>query len=119
MPDIRLLHGIDPVLFILNKWIYYAASEKYTSLVSYIDPNTKKYYNITPRQGLLLLLKNLLYLNKRSSIKLTAIPWAIYLSIFALVLLLLTFLATKIGQRKAKTEMEQLKNFAEKTIEDL
>ena len=46
-------------------------------------------------------------------------PWAIYLSIFALVLLLLTFLATKIGQRKAKTEMEQLKNFAEKTIEDL
>lgn len=75
MPDIRLLHGIDPVLFILNKWIYYAASEKYTSLVSYIDPNTKKYYNITPRQGLLLLLKNLLYLNKRSSIKLTAIPW--------------------------------------------
>ena len=46
-------------------------------------------------------------------------PWAIYLSIFALVLLLLTFLATKIGQRKAKTEMEQLKNWAEKTIEDL
>lgn len=46
-------------------------------------------------------------------------PWAIYLAIFALVLLLLTFLATKIGQKKAKTEMEQLKNFAEKTIEDL
>ena len=46
-------------------------------------------------------------------------PWAIYLAIFALVLLLLTFLATKIGQRKAKTEMEQLKNWAEKTIEDL
>ena len=43
-------------------------------------------------------------------------PWAIYLSIFALVLLLLTFLATKIGQRKAKTEMEQLKNFAENSI---
>lgn len=46
-------------------------------------------------------------------------PWAIYLAIFALVLLLLTFLATKIGQKKAKTEMEKLKNFAEKTIEDL
>ena len=52
-------------------------------------------------------------------IKSTDFPWAIYLSIFALVLLLLTFLATKIGQRKAKTEMEQLKNWAEKTIEDL
>lgn len=46
-------------------------------------------------------------------------PWAIYLAIFALVLLLFTFLATKIGQKKAKTEMEKLKNFAEKTIEDL
>jgi penicillin-binding protein len=43
-------------------------------------------------------------------------PWAIYLSIFALVLLLLTFLATKIGQKKAKTEMEKLKNFAENSI---
>ena len=43
-------------------------------------------------------------------------PWAIYLAIFALVLLLLTFLATKIGQKKAKTEMEKLKNFAENSI---
>lgn len=46
-------------------------------------------------------------------------PWAIYLAILSIILFLMTFLATKIGQRKAKFEMEQLKNFAEKQIKSI
>ena len=52
-------------------------------------------------------------------IKSTDFPWAIHVAILSIILLLISFFATKIGQIKAKTEMEQLKNFAEKTIEDL
>lgn len=46
-------------------------------------------------------------------------PWSIYLAISSLILLAVTFLATKIGQKKAKSEMEQLKNFAEKHLENI
>ena len=52
-------------------------------------------------------------------IKSTDFPWAIHVAILSIILLLISFFATKIGQIKAKSEMEQLKNFAEKTIEDL
>ena len=52
-------------------------------------------------------------------IKSSDFPWAIYLAIFSIICLAFTFIATKIGQQKAKKEMEQLRYFAEKTIEDL
>ena len=52
-------------------------------------------------------------------IKSSDFPWAIYLAIFSIICLAFMFIATKIGQQKAKKEMEQLKNWAEKTIEDL
>ena len=52
-------------------------------------------------------------------IKSTDFPWAIHVAILSIILLLISFFATKIGQIKAKSEMEKLKNFAEKTIEDL
>ena len=52
-------------------------------------------------------------------IKSTDFPWAIHVAILSIILLLISFFATKIGQIKAKSEMEQLKNFAEKSIEDL
>ena len=52
-------------------------------------------------------------------IKSSDFPWAIYLAIFSIICLAFTFIATKIGQQKAKKEMEQLRDFAEKTIEDL
>ncbi|MFT3919221.1 hypothetical protein [Cloacibacterium sp.] len=52
-------------------------------------------------------------------IKSTDFPWAIHVAILAIILLLISFFATKIGQIKAKSEMEQLRDFAEKTIEDL
>lgn len=52
-------------------------------------------------------------------IKSTDFPWAIHAAILSIILLLISFFATKIGQIKAKSEMEQLRDFAEKTIEDL
>ena len=52
-------------------------------------------------------------------IKSTDFPWAIHVAILSIILLLISFFATKIGQIKAKSEMEQLRDFAEKTIEDL
>lgn len=52
-------------------------------------------------------------------IKSTDFPWAIHVAILSIILLLVSFFATKIGQIKAKSEMEQLRDFAEKTIEDL
>lgn len=52
-------------------------------------------------------------------IKSTDFPWAIHVAILSIILLLISFFATKIGQKKAKSEMEQLRDFAEKTIEDL
>ena len=52
-------------------------------------------------------------------IKSTDFPWAIHVAILSIILLLISFFATKIRQIKAKSEMEQLRDFAEKTIEDL
>ena len=52
-------------------------------------------------------------------IKSTDFPWPIHVAILSIILLLISFFATKIGQIKAKSEMEQLRDFAEKTIEDL
>lgn len=52
-------------------------------------------------------------------IKSTDFPWAIYLAIFSIIGIFLTFLANKIGQIKAKPEMEKLKNFAEQSILNL
>ena len=49
-------------------------------------------------------------------IKSSDFPWAIYLAIFSAVCLALTFIATKIGQQKAKKEMEQLRDFAESAL---
>ncbi len=49
-------------------------------------------------------------------IKSSDFPWAIYLAIFSALCLALTFIATKIGQQKAKKEMEQLRDFAESAL---
>lgn len=49
-------------------------------------------------------------------IKSSDFPWAIYLAIFSAVCLALIFIATKIGQQKAKKEMEQLRDFAESAL---
>ena len=43
-------------------------------------------------------------------------PWALPLSFAMLVLMLLTYLASLIGQRKARKEMQQLREFAEESI---
>ena len=49
-------------------------------------------------------------------IKSNDFPWAIYAAIFSVFGLLITFLANKIGQIKAKPEMEKLRNFADRSI---
>lgn len=49
-------------------------------------------------------------------IKSNDFPWAIYAAIFSFIGLFLTFLANKIGQIKAKSEMEELRNFADRSI---
>lgn len=46
----------------------------------------------------------------------TDFPWAIYAAFSSLILLIITYLATKIGQNKAKTEMIQLKNLVDEII---
>ena len=52
-------------------------------------------------------------------IKSSDFPWAIYLAIFSIICLAFTFIATKIGQQKAKKEMEQLRDFAENALENI
>lgn len=42
--------------------------------------------------------------------------WAIYLAIISFVCLVLSIMATKIGQQKAQKEMELLKDFAENAL---
>lgn len=49
----------------------------------------------------------------------TDFPWALTLSFVMLGLLALTYIASLIGQRKAKSEMQKLRRFAETTIETL
>ena len=52
-------------------------------------------------------------------IKSSDFAWAIYLAIFSIICLAFTFIATKIGQQKAKKEMEQLRDFAENALENI
>lgn len=52
-------------------------------------------------------------------IKSSDFPWANYVTIFSVICLLITFLATKIGQQKAKKEMEMLRNFSKTVFDDL
>lgn len=51
-------------------------------------------------------------------IKSNDFPWAFTFSILMLVCLALTFLTARIGKFKARKEMEQLREFAEKSIRD-
>ena len=46
----------------------------------------------------------------------TDFPWAIYAAFSSLFFLIITYLATKIGQNKAKPEMIQLKNLVDEII---
>ena len=46
-------------------------------------------------------------------------PWALEISIASLVCIGLTYLAARIGQMKAKTEMQKLREFAEQSISSL
>ena len=48
-------------------------------------------------------------------IKSNEFPWALPLSFIALALILATYLAARYGQKKAKTEMEKLRIFAEES----
>ena len=49
-------------------------------------------------------------------IKSNDFPWALPVSFIMLFLLLGTYLATRLGQQKAKTEMQKLRKFAEESI---
>lgn len=46
-------------------------------------------------------------------------PWALSASMVMLVLLALTYVASLIGQRKARREMERLRSFAENSIKGI
>lgn len=46
-------------------------------------------------------------------------PWALLASMVMLTLLILTYVASLIGQRKARSEMEKLRNFAEYSIKGI
>lgn len=46
-------------------------------------------------------------------------PYAIYICIIASVMLLLTFVSTKIGQHLGKKEMEKLRSFAEENLDGI
>lgn len=52
-------------------------------------------------------------------IKSNDFSWAVYATFFSSVCLVLTFLATKFGQRKAKKEMKQLREFAVSMFDNL
>lgn len=52
----------------------------------------------------------------QKQIKSNDFPWALPVSFIMLFLLLGTYLATRLGQQKAKTEMQKLRKFAEESI---
>lgn len=52
-------------------------------------------------------------------IKSNDFPWAFSLSVVTLVLIVLLYLASLIGQRKAKDEMQKLRDFAEELLQRL
>ena len=49
-------------------------------------------------------------------IKSNEFPWALSLSFVMLICILATYLAAKFGQKKAKSEMQKLREFAEESI---
>ncbi len=72
-PLLFSLLGVDPVLYLLEQWIYAVKTNAYIARTNYVDPNTKTVYNISPRQGLLILLKMLLTATSSTDRKLTNI----------------------------------------------
>ena len=61
-----------------------------------------------------MLLITIWFVEKQ--IKSNDFPWALPVSFIMLFLLLGTYLATRLGQQKAKTEMQKLRKFAEESI---
>lgn len=54
------MFNVDIINFLLSNWGYLASTNRYRGVVSYIDPNNNKTYNITPYEGYLITLKLML-----------------------------------------------------------
>lgn len=46
------IFGNDPLVSILDNWLYFSITKKYTNKTMFIDPNTKHTYPLTPMEGL-------------------------------------------------------------------
>jgi hypothetical protein len=73
IPQLFKLYGDDIILTIMDNWIYLAHNNSFTEKVTYLEPNTKVSYNITPLEAYYLLLKFLLKLTNNESSMLTNI----------------------------------------------
>lgn len=69
-------HGVDPLLSVIDNWLYLASNNKYTRKLYYTDPNTKVAIEINPLEGFYILIKFLLYVNKNTNLKLTTLNWS-------------------------------------------
>ena len=75
IPEVVMLHGVDPIMYIIHKLIYNIATNRYVTKITYIEPNTKEMYDITPKQGLVLLLKFMLSLTDSENDTISNIQW--------------------------------------------
>lgn len=88
-------NGIDIIAFVIGYWAHFVKNGFYSAmidynepniviaddtLVDYVEPNTSQYYTVTPSVGLLILLKQLLYLTGNVNLKLTTLNCAYLLS---------------------------------------
>jgi len=55
-------YGNDPIVAILDHWLYFSSNNNYVIPQTYTDPNTNAIYNLTPLEGFYLLIY--MYLKK-------------------------------------------------------
>jgi len=73
--ELMLLHTEDPVLFIIDTWLYNIATGRYNTRISFLDSNTNIVYTYTPTQAFLILIKMLLHLTGSDDEKLSTLHW--------------------------------------------
>ena len=71
--------GVDLFKVVLDNWIYSASKNNFGYMVEYIEPNDNKQYIVTPKVGLLILIKIMLIVANKPNKKIRYI-W--YDSIF-------------------------------------
>ncbi len=77
IPQLFKLYGDDLILTIMDNWLYLATNNNFTEKVTYLEPNTKVSYDITPLNAYYLLIKLLLKVTGNDTVLLTGVMYKI------------------------------------------